>query len=79
MQRPKLTSDRAETIINTLRDNPGVTMTLSEISDETGLPADELAAHLEELLSHGLILNEKTGDGLDTYRFPDEYQRGSTP
>ncbi len=78
MERPKLTSERAEMIINLLRDNPGVPMTLADISDETGLPADELGAHLEELLSHGLILNEVTGDGLDTYRFPDEFQRGAS-
>jgi DNA-binding IclR family transcriptional regulator len=78
MENPKLTSERAELIINLLRDNPGVFMTLGDIADETELPADEVAAHLQDLLAHGLILNEVTGDGLDTYRFPDEFQRGAS-
>ncbi len=77
MERTKLTSDRAELIINTLRDNPGVHMTLAALSNETGLAADELAAHLEELLSHRLVVREVAEDGLDIYRFPDEYQRGT--
>jgi DNA-binding IclR family transcriptional regulator len=78
MERIKLTSERAETIVNLLRDNPGVHMTLSDIADETGLPVDELAANLEDLLSHNLIISEPTDDGLDSYRFPDEFQRGTT-
>lgn len=78
MERIKLTSERAETIVNLLRDNPGIHMTLGDIADETGLPADELAANLEDLINHNLIVRELTADGLDTYRFPDEFQRGTT-
>lgn len=78
MERVKLTPGRAETIVNLLRDNPGVMMTLGDIADETGLPADELAANLEDLLGHNLIVRELTSDGIDIYRFPDEFQRGTT-
>jgi DNA-binding IclR family transcriptional regulator len=77
MERPKLTSERAETIINLLRDNPGVAMTLADISDQTTLPVDEIAAHLEDLDAHQLVEHELTPDGFDVYRFPDEYQRGT--
>ena len=77
MERTKLTSARAEQIINLLRDNPGITMTLADIADETEIPADELAAHLEDLLAHNLVIREVTGDDLDVYRFPDEFQRGT--
>lgn len=78
MERVKLTPQRAETIVNLLRDNPGVHMTLGDIADETGLPVDELGANLEDLISHNLIVRELTADGLDIYRFPDEFQRGTT-
>lgn len=78
MERVKLTPQRAETIVNLLRDNPGVHMTLGDIADETGLPVDELGANLEALISHNLIVRELTADGLDIYRFPDEFQRGTT-
>jgi predicted ArsR family transcriptional regulator len=78
MEQPKLTSDRAELIVNLLRDNPGVSMTLADIADETGLAVEDLAAHLEDLVSHHLVIREVTPDGFDVYRFPDEYQRGST-
>jgi len=77
MERPKLTPERAETIINLLRDNPGVGMTLADISDQTTLPVDEIAAHLEDLDAHQLVEHELTPDGFDVYRFPDEYQRGT--
>ena len=77
MDEPKLTSDRAEAIINLLRDNPGVSMTLGDIGDETGLPVEELAAHLEDLVGRNLLEHETTADGFDVYRFPDAYQRGT--
>ena len=77
MDEPKLTSDRAEMLINLLRDNPGVSMTLADIGDETNLPVDELAAHLEELVAHAVLEKETTPDGFDAYRFPADYQRGS--
>jgi hypothetical protein len=79
MDQPKLTSDRAEQLINLLRDNPGVEMTLGDIADETGLPIEDLAAHMEELNDHGLVLKATTTDGFDTYQFPADYQRGATP
>jgi DNA-binding IclR family transcriptional regulator len=78
MDQPKLTSARAEQIINLLRDNPGVEMTLGDVADQTGLPIAELAAYLEELVGHNLLLKNTTSDGFDTYSFPAEYQRGST-
>ncbi len=77
MERTNLTSERAETIINLLRDNPGVSMTLGDIVDATNLPVDELAANLEEIVGHGLILKETTVDGFDVYRFPAANQRGT--
>ncbi len=79
MSDPKLTPGRAEQIINLLRDNPGVSMTLGDISDATGIPVEDLAAHLEELERHNLIFHDTTADGFDTYSFPAEYQRGTTP
>ena len=77
MEHVKLTSERAEILINLLRNNPGVNMTLSDISDQTGLPVPELAAHLEDLVSHHILIKELTPDNFDVYRFPDEYQRGT--
>ena len=77
MQEPKLPSGRAELIINLLRDNPGVSMTLADIEDETTLPVEELAAHLVELVDHGVLEQETTPDGFDVYRFPADYQRGT--
>jgi hypothetical protein len=78
MENPKLTSDRAELIINTLRDNPGVEMTLSDIADATGLPIEDLGAHLEDLSERAMLLKSTTVDGFDVYTFPAEYQRGTT-
>lgn len=78
MSDPKLTPGRAEQIINLLRDNPGVSQTLSDIADATQLPIEEVAAHLEELADHGLIFHEETPDGVDTYRFPEVRQRGNS-
>lgn len=77
MERTTLTSERAELLINLLRNNPGVDMTLGDIADETGVPVPELAANLEELVSHHHLVKELTPDGFDVYRFPDEYQRGT--
>jgi hypothetical protein len=78
MEHPKLTSQRAEAIINLLRDNPGVSMSLGMIADEMALPVEDLAVYLEELVSHDLAIKETTTDGFDTYRFPEAFQRGST-
>ncbi len=55
MERPKLTPDTAELIINLLRNHPGVDMTLGDISDETALPADTLAAFLADLVRRRII------------------------
>jgi hypothetical protein len=77
MEQPKLTADRAEQIINLLRNNPGVEMTLGQIADETGLPVEELAAHLEDLADRARIEKAITTDGFDVYRFPAEYQSGT--
>lgn len=79
MEKPKLTPARAEQIVNLLRDNPGVELTLGDIADETDLPVDELAAHLEELVEHQLVLKSTTSDGFDVYTFPVAFQRGTTP
>ena len=79
MERHRLTSDQAELIINTLRNNPGVQMTLGDLSDETGIPADELATYLEEF-ANGTgsgIDRDTTSDGFDVYSFNDNAQRGS--
>ena len=77
MERPKLSSDRAELVVNLLPDNPGVHMTLGDISDQTGVPVEDLGAHLDELVDHMLVERETTPDGFDVYRFPAEYQRGT--
>ncbi len=77
MERPKLTPDTAELIINLLRNHPGVDMTLGDISDETALPADTLAAFLADLVRRRIIEHETTPDGFDVYRFPDDFQRGT--
>ena len=77
MERPKLTPERAETIVNLLRDNPGVSMTLGDIADATDVPVEELGAHLDELVDHGLVETETTADGFDVYRFPSDYQSGT--
>jgi hypothetical protein len=79
MENPKLTPDDAELIINLLRNNPGVDMTLGDIGDQTGLPVEVLAAHLASLVSGRKIEHGTTVDGFDVYRFPDDYQRGSMP
>jgi hypothetical protein len=79
MEQPQLTGDLAERIINLLRDNPGVSMTLGDISDMLAIPDAELAAHLEELSGQGgPLLHDLTPDGVDVYSFPAEYQRGAT-
>jgi hypothetical protein len=77
MEHPKLTSDRAERIINLLRDNPGLSLTLSDIADATGIPIDELADHLVDLVGRMMLIGEQTPDGVDVYRFPEAYQRGT--
>ncbi len=77
MERPKLSSENAEHIVNLLRDNPGVAMTLGDISDQTGLPVEELGAYLDELVRHVLVETETTADGFDVYRFPADFQRGT--
>ena len=77
MDEPNLTSERGETIINLLRDNPGVSITLGDISDETGLPVEELAAHLEELVGRNMLEKDVTPDGFDVYRFPAGFQSGT--
>lgn len=78
MDQPKLTSGTAEQLINLLRDNPGVSMTLGDLSDQTGIPVEEIGAYMEELVGHNLVLKDTTEDGFDTFSFPAEYQRGST-
>jgi hypothetical protein len=79
MEQPQLTGDLAERIINLLRDNPGVSLTLTDISDMLAIPVEELAAHLEELSgANGPLLHDLTPDGVDVYSFPAEYQRGTT-
>ncbi len=77
MEKPKLTAEHAELIINLLRNHPGVDMTLGDISDQTALPADELGAYLADLVSRSMIEQETTADGFDVYRFPAEFQRGT--
>jgi DNA-binding IclR family transcriptional regulator len=78
MENPKLTSDRAEQIINTLRDNPGVEMTLGDIADATGIPIEDLGAYLEDLTDRDMLLKRTAADGFDVYTFPVAFQRGST-
>lgn len=79
MERHRLTSDQAELIINTLRNNPGIEMTLGDLSDETGIPVDELATYLEEFSAGtgSAIEHFTTSDGFDVYRFSDNAQRGT--
>ena len=78
MSDPKLSSDRAEQIINLLRDNPGVSQTLGDIADATGLPVAEVAAHMVDLADRGPLLHDITPDGVDVYSFPADFQRGSS-
>lgn len=77
MERPKLTGEYAERIISLLRNNPGVSMTLSEIADGTALPLEDVAAYMEELTDHQHVEAETDDDGFDLYRFPENQQRGS--
>ena len=77
MDEPKLTPDLAERLINLLRDNPGASMTIGDISDEMGLPAEELGAHLDDLVERAVLEKDTTPDGFDVYRFPADYQRGT--
>ena len=77
MERVTLMPERAELLINLLRNNPGVDMTLADISAATSLPVPKLAAHLEDLASRHMVIKNVTPDGFDVYRFPDEYQRGT--
>ena len=77
MERPKLDGETAERIINLLRDNPGVSMTLSDIADGTDLVVEDVAVYMEELVDHQHAVAETTDDGFDTYCFPENQQRGS--
>lgn len=79
MSDPKLTPAIAERIINFLRDNPGVSQTLIDISDALKIPVAELAAYLEELSGENQpLVHDLTPDNVDVYFFPAEYQRGTT-
>jgi DNA-binding IclR family transcriptional regulator len=78
MEQPKLTAAMAERIVNLLRDNPGVSQTLADIADATEQPVENVAAYLEDLAGHGLVIHDTTPDGVDVYSFPAEYQRGTT-
>jgi hypothetical protein len=78
MEQPKLTGETADRIINLLRDNPGVSMTLSDISNMLSIPVEDLAAYLEELSGEARpLFHEVTPDGVDVYSFPAELQRGT--
>ena len=77
MEQPQLTPDTAELIINLLRNHPGVDMTLGDISDQTALPLDTLAAFLADLVPRRMLEHATTPDGFDVYRFPGDYQRGT--
>ncbi len=77
MERHKLNAEQAELIINTLRNNPGVDMTISDISDETDIEVDELAAYLDDLVQREYIDSDTTEDGFDVFRFHETAQRGS--
>ena len=46
-----------ERIINLLRDNPGVSLSLSDIADAMALPVEDLAVYLEDLAARGLVIN----------------------
>jgi hypothetical protein len=78
MEQPKLTAELAERIINLLRDNPGVSLPLSDIADATAQPVEDLAVYLEDLAERGLVIQSTTPDGVDVYTFPSEFQRGTT-
>jgi hypothetical protein len=78
MEQPKLTAEIAEQIINVLRDNPGVSLPLSDIADAVAQPVEDLAAYLEDLATRGLVTQSTTPDGVDVYAFPAELQRGTT-
>lgn len=77
MERPKLDGETAERIINLLRNNPGVSMTLSDIADGTDLVVEDVAVYMEELTDHQHVVAETTDDGFDMYRFPENQQLGS--
>lgn len=78
MEQPKLTAELAERIINLLRDNPGVSMPLSDIANATAQPVEDMAVYLEDLAERGLVIQTTTPDGVDVYAFPAELQRGTT-
>ena len=78
MEQPKLTAELAERIINLLRDNPGVSLPLSDIADATAQPVENLASYLEDLAARGLVIQSTTPDGVDVYTFPAELQRWTT-
>lgn len=76
---PKLTPALAERIVNLLRDNPGVSLTLIDISDMLKIPVEELAAHLEDLSGENRpLIHDITPDGVDVYFYPSELQRGES-
>lgn len=77
MERPKLDGETAERIINLLRNNPGVSMTLGDIADGTELPVEDVAVYMQELADHQHVVAESSDDGFDIYRFPENQQRGS--
>ena len=74
MERPKLDGETAEGIINLLRNNSGVSMTLSDIADGTDLVIEDITMYMEELTDHQHVVAETTDDGFDTYRFPKNQQ-----
>lgn len=79
MSDPKLTSGLAERIVNFLRDNPGVSQTLVDLSDALKIPVEELASYLEDLSREGQpLIHEITPDGVDVYFYPSELQRGES-
>ncbi|HMQ33035.1 MAG TPA: hypothetical protein PKD53_20055 [Chloroflexaceae bacterium] len=79
MSDPKLTPGQAERIINFLRDNPGVSLTLIDLSDALKIPVEDLAAYLEDLSREGQpLVHELTPDGVDVYFYPSELQRGES-
>jgi hypothetical protein len=78
MEKPKLTAELAEQIINLLRDNPGVSMRLSAIADATAQPVEDVAVYLLDLAERGIVIAGTTPDGVDVYVFPAQLQRGTT-
>ncbi|HSH78331.1 MAG TPA: hypothetical protein VLA19_07340 [Herpetosiphonaceae bacterium] len=70
MERPKRSAENAERIANLLRDNPGVAMTVGDITGKTGLPSDDLAAHMS-------VETDTTAGGFHVYPFPAQVQRGT--